>query len=172
MVDQIISALDNNQTAISIFLDLSKTFDTIDHSILINKLNHYGVKGIPLNLSIFLDLSKTFDTIDHSILINKLNHYGVKGIPLNLIKNYLQNRKQTVQYASTMSNYLPISTGIPQGSILGPLLFIIYVNDLPRASNMFNFIMYADDKTLSSQIKSLNTNIDNKINNINVNITR
>ena len=86
-------------------------------------------KEIPIN--IYLDLSKAFDTLDHSILIDKLEFYGVKGVTLDLLKNYLTNRKQYVEFEDAQSDMLNISTGVPQGSILGPLLFIIYTNDCP-----------------------------------------
>ena len=99
-------------------------------------------------LSIFLDLSKAFDTLNHDILLAKLKYYGINGISLNLLNTYLRDRKQYVQVESHCSKILDIKQGVPQGSILGPLLFIIYINDFPKASNIFNFLMYADDTTL------------------------
>ena len=115
-----------------------------------------------------MDLSKAFDTIDHLILINKLKYYGINGTNLNLFSSYLNNRKQYTEIYHTKSNMLPITTGIPQGSIVGPLLFIIiymyiyiYINDFAQASKMFNFIIYADDTTLSSPLNTFNDNIQN-----------
>ena len=116
-----------------------------------------------LPINIYLDLSKAFDTIAHSILINKLEYYGVKGSHLRLLHSYLSNRKQYTEINNTKSNILSITTGVPQGSILGTLLFIIYINDLAQVSDMFNFIMYADDTTLTRTISTFsdNTNNDN-----------
>ena len=116
--------------------------------------NKMDTTEIPLNICIVL--SKAFDTIDDSILLNKLKYYGLKGPTLNLFQSYLSrpNRKQYTEIEDTTSTILPIQVGVPQGSILGPILFIIYVNDLPQCSNKFDFIMYADDTTLSSTIYS------------------
>ena len=115
---------------------------------------------VPFN--IFLDLSKAFDTIDHSILLNKLTYYGLERSSLNLLKSYLKNRSEYVEFENAKSDILSINIGVPQGSVLGPLLFIIYINDLPKASKMFHIIMYADDTTLFSTVKSFNDNILNK----------
>ena len=90
-------------------------------------INKIDINEIPLN--IFLDLSKAFDTIDHTILLSKLKYYGLKGSTLNLFPSYLINRKQYTEIEDITSDILPIQIGVPQGSILGPILFIIYVND-------------------------------------------
>ena len=123
---------------------------------LVNRLiKHMDSKGTPL--SIFLDLSKAFDTIDYDILLYKLCYYGIKNKALKLIESYLHNRRQYVSYSSTESTLLPLRTGVPQGSILGPLLFIIYMNDLNAASSKFHPILYADDTTLIATLQTFVT---------------
>ena len=106
-------------------------------------------------LSIFLDLSKAFDTLDHNILLSKLKHYGINDISYNLLSTYLTNRKQYIQFESSCSDVFDTLYGIAQGSILGPHLFIIYINDLPNASKVFQFIMHADDTTLSCCVDTI-----------------
>ena len=109
-------------------------------------------------INIYLDLSKAFDTLDHEILMAKLEYYGIHGTPLELVKSYLTNRKQYVEIEDTQSKMLDISTGVPQGPILGQLLFIIYVNDFALSSEKFKFVMYADDTTLTSTLETFSTN--------------
>ena len=96
----------------------------------------------------FKNLSKAFDCIDYNILIDKLYFYGIRGVALDLIKSYLTNRKQFVNIDNCSSSYLDILLGVPQGSILGPILFLSYVNDLPNASEILSFILFADDTNL------------------------
>ncbi len=104
-------------------------------------------------IGIFIDLSKAFDTIDHKILVDKLRYYGFTDKAADLIENYLSNHQQYVQMDDVISNLCQVTTGIPQGSILGPLLFIIYMNDIAQASDLFEFILYADDTSLTTSIE-------------------
>ena len=105
-------------------------------------------KGL-LNIVAFLDLKKAFDTIDHEILIEKLNMYGVKRHSLGLLESYITNRSQKCFINGTLSHSKPIKCGIPQGSILGPLFFLVYINDLPNCLEYCTPRMFADDTTLT-----------------------
>ncbi len=89
-------------------------------------------------LNIFIDLSKAFDTLDLKILLEKLNYYAIIGVASRLMERYITNTKQYVGIDNVHSEMLTVTTGDPQGSILGPLLFIIYLNDIAKASNLFN----------------------------------
>ena len=100
-----------------------------------------------------MDLSKAFDTLDHKILIKKLAHYGIDGTPLEWFTSYLTGRIQFVEIVSVSSNVFSLSTGVPQGSILGSLLFLVYMNDIPYCTKYFNLMLYADDTTLSNTIQ-------------------
>ena len=100
------------------------------------------------SLAVYLDLSKAFDTIDHSILLKKMAHYGIRGKTLEWFKSYLNQRVQYVTYKSTNSKSLNIPCGVPQGSVLGPLLFILYSNDIPNSLKYSKSILFADDTTV------------------------
>ena len=100
-------------------------------------------------ISIFIDLRKAFDTVQHSLLLDKLYLMGVRGLSLSLIRSYLRDRRQCVRVGTTISDYKTINIGVPQGSILGPILFLIYVNDLPNVSQLLSTVLFADDTSLS-----------------------
>jgi hypothetical protein len=99
-------------------------------------------------LGVFLDFSKAFDTVNHAILLDKLQHYGIRGVANDWIRSYLYDRSQYVFYDGEKSSVKTISCGVPQGSILGPLLFLVYINDLSKISNNLFMLMYADDTNI------------------------
>jgi len=114
---------------------LMQITDEISNSMDMNKIT----------IGVFLDLAKAFDTVDHGILLAKLNHYGIRGVPLKWFQSYLANRQQYVVMDGVSSSRSEIQCGVPQGSILGPLLFLIYINDLCSVSTLLKGVMFADD---------------------------
>uniref|UniRef100_A0A8C6T7P7 Reverse transcriptase domain-containing protein n=1 Tax=Neogobius melanostomus TaxID=47308 RepID=A0A8C6T7P7_9GOBI len=99
-------------------------------------------------IGLFIDLSKAFDTINYDILINKLEHYGIRGVALQWVTSYLKNRKQCVKIGDYQSSCQEIVCGLPQGSILGPKLFNMYINDICKTSQVLKFILFADDTNI------------------------
>ena len=114
---------------------------------LINQLVHYQDEG-RVTVGVFIDFAKAFDTINHSILLSKMENYGVSGLQLNWFRNYLCNRVQYVQHNGATSSFKLSSCGVPQGSVLGPTLFLLYINDLPQSSTYFDFRLFADDSNI------------------------
>jgi len=97
-----------------------------------------------ITCSLFLDLPKAFDCCDHEILLDKLYHYGIRGVSHKLFSHFLHNRMQCIKIGAFKSSYKTISCGVPQGSVISPLLFLIYINDIAKASS-FHTTLFADD---------------------------
>ena len=106
-------------------------------------------------VGVFIDLYKAFDTVDHTILLSKFDYYGIKGHAHEWFKNYLSDRLQFVEIGGGSSHMLPITCGVTQGSILGPLLFLIYDNDLPMCFKFFKFFYLQIIQISVSQTKVL-----------------
>ena len=120
---------------------------------------HKKIVESKIPCSVFFGLSKAFDTLDLGILQHKLPYYGFTATALNWFRNYLTDRYQYVDYNEASSSMKVLTTGVPQGSIRGPLLFVNYRNDIHTVSNWLNLILYADDTTLTSPLCSVTNGV-------------
>ena len=134
--------LSNNQSG------FRKNYSTTKSIIDLNDIIFENMNNSNVTAAVFIDLRKAFDTVDHSILLKKLEKFGIKNEIFMCCKNYLSNRKQKTLVNGINSEYLDVSCGVPQGSVLGPLFFIIYVNDIVNRIGVNNIKLYADDTVI------------------------
>ena len=137
--------------------------------MLITDKIHRAIENKLYSCEIFLNLSKAFDTVDHNILLAKLEHYEIRGLLNEWFCSYLTNRQQFISVNNSDSDPLQITCGVPQGSVLGPVLFLIYMNDFTNCSSIFDFHLFADDTNLFhtySGLQHLEQNVNRELSEI------
>ena len=150
-------SLRNFQSMMQIMMQMHRISQATSQAatLLIENISHAMEEKMSA-LCVFLDLSKAIDTIEHSTLLSKIYHYGIGGVAHNWFTSYLENRSQYVLCSNILSSYaMRVSHGVPQGSNLDPLLFLIHVNDFKNCLNIAKAIMFADDTTIISTKKNL-----------------
>ena len=133
-----------------------KNNSTVYASAQITEMIKVSIDNRKFGCGIFVDLRKAFDTVNHEILLIKLEHYGIRDSMLKWFQSYLFDRKPFVTFNGVSSELLVNSCGVPQGSVLGPLLFLLYINDRPNISKTLIFYLFADDTNIYYESNSLN----------------
>ena len=158
-----------------VYIEENHILDELQFGFQRNKSTEHAISSIITDISrafskkqssycIFLDFAKAFDTVNHDILIDKLSYYGVKNQSLALFRSYLSDRSQVVEVNGVLSDKGTIKHGVPQGSILGPLLFLLYINDISKSSKILKFFLFADDTTVFYSANPNDKNTENILN--------
>ena len=159
MYKRLYTFLNNNNIIYNLQFGFRQQYSTSHTLTNITENIRKALDGGNIGCGVFVDLQKAFDTADHQIVLAKLNHYGIRGVSNDWFKSYLSNRNQYVPINGFDSGLTSISCGVPQGSVLGPLLFLLYINDLNQAIKFCKVHHFADDTNLlclSNSIKKLN----------------
>ena len=156
MYNRILKFFSDNNLIYSLQFGFRQKYSTVHALINLTESIRKNQDEGNISCGIFVDLQKAFDTVEHDILLSKLEHYGIRGLANEWFKSYLSNRKQYVSINGYHSNLADVKFGVPQGSVLGPLLFLIYINDLNQALKFCKVHHFADDTNLIHFSKSVN----------------
>ena len=167
MYNRIYKFFSDNNLIYSLQFGFRQKYSTVHALISLTESIRKNLDEGNIGCGIFVDLQKAFDTVEHDILLSKLEHYGIRGLANEWFKSYLSNRKQYVSINGYDSNLADVKFDVPQGSVLGPLLFLIYINDLNQVLTFCKVHNFADDTNLihfSKSVKKLNkhANLDLK----------
>ena len=169
--EQFAEHLENNELIVSTQFGFRKRYNTELAVTVFTDSIRKSIDQGKMTGAVFIDLRKAFDTVEHSILLQKLPYYGIRDAELNWMKSYLKERRQFVHYDGESSDVLEVEYGVPQGSILGPLLFLLHINDLVKAVKNCQVLMYADDTVIYTSSQSI-TEIERALTNEMENISK
>ena len=163
------SFLENNDILFHNQYGFRRNNSTVFALIQITEKIKSSIDNGKIGCGIFIDLRRAFDTVNHDILLTKLEHYGIRDNMLSWFQSYLSNREQYVSINGEQSESHAINCGVPQGSVIGPLLFLIYINDLPNISDVLKFYLFADDTNIyyeSNSLQILEKTINKELNKV------